>query len=139
MTPNAFVGRATEPGDNDLAAALGPVKSVWDRLIAELASEYQVDVRQWNCYSPKAGWSLRLLRAKRVIVYLSPCSGCFRVSFVLGDRAVQAARQSKLSRSVIQMIEEAKRYPEGTGLRIEIRGSKQIPAIKKLVALKLEN
>jgi hypothetical protein len=139
LTPNAFIGWPKQPTDAELAAALGATKAIWDRLIAELAAEHAVDVRDWNCYSAKAGWSLRLKRGKRAIVYLAPCSGCFRAAFVLGDKAVEAARRGKLSKRLIQMLDQAERYPEGTAIRIEVRSPRDIAAIKKLAILKLEN
>ena len=89
---NAFIGKATKPTEEELATALGSAKAVWDRFIAELAGDNGVDVQEWSSYSRKAGWSLRLKRKKRTIVWLAPCQGCFRVAFILGDKAMKAAR-----------------------------------------------
>ena len=136
---NAFIGRATKPSDADLAKALGTAKPAWDRLLADLAAQHGVTTQEWKCYSAKAGWSLRLLRGKRTIVWMAPCEGCFRVAFVFGERAVQAARNSGLPARVILIIDEAPKYPEGTGVRLEIRGPKDIPAVMKLAAIKLAN
>ena len=136
---NAFIGELKKPTEDQLAAALGASKQIWDKLVADLAEENSVDVQEWNSYSPKAGWALRLKHKKRNIVYLSPFRGCFQVSFILGDKAVKAARQSKLPARIIKIIAEAPKYPEGTGLRIDVKGAKDIPAIKKLAAIKLEN
>src|ERR1035441_8539235 len=86
--PNAFIGRAGKPTEADLAEALGPLKPVWDELLADLAAEHGVTVQEWTSYSAKAGWSLRLKRGKRTIVWMAPCEGCFRVAFVLGDKAL---------------------------------------------------
>ena len=139
LNPNAFIGKKTKPTEAELAAALGSAKAVWDELVAGLASECGADVQEWNSYSPKAGWSLRLKHKKRVIVYLAPCEGCFRVAFVLGDKAVKAARESKLPERVMKIIDEAPRYPEGTGVRLEVKARKDIGVIKKLAAIKMEN
>jgi Protein of unknown function (DUF3788) len=139
MTPNAFIGKAERPTDEDLTAALGPAKTAWDRLIDDLAEECGIVGQEWNSYSRMAGWSLRLKREQRNIVYLSPRQGSFLVSFALGDKAVQAARQSKLPPRVIKIINEAKRYAEGTGVRLEVKTSKDIAAVKMLAAIKLEN
>ena len=59
MTPNAFIGKTKQPTDGELTAALGPARATWDQLLADLAQEYSVNIREWNSYSPKAGWSLR--------------------------------------------------------------------------------
>jgi len=139
MLPNAFIGKTTKPTKEELAAALGPAKALWDQLLADLAHENSVDVQDWSSYSPKAGWALRLKHKKRTIVWLAPCQGCYRVMFILGDRAVKAARQSKLPRRVIKIIDEAPRYPEGTGIRMNVKGPKDIAVIKRLALIKIEN
>jgi hypothetical protein len=139
MAPNAFIGKAKRPTDGELQAALGPAKPVWDRLIADLAVEQSVTNQEWKCYSAKAGWSLRLMQGTRTIVWLAPCVGCFRVAFVLGDKAVKAAREARLPASTLRLIEQAPKYPEGTGVRFEIKGAREIPVLKKLAAIKLAN
>ena len=139
MVPNAFIGRTEKPTDADLAKALGPVKLVWDRLLADLAAKHGVTVQEWTSYSLKAGWSLRLKRGKRTIVWMAPCEGCFRVAFILGHKALLAARQSGLSARALRALDEAERYPEGTGLRLLINGPSDIPTVRKLAVVKLEN
>ena len=94
-------GRTKPPTDDELSAELGVVRALWDELLADLA----LPVQEWNCYSPKAGWSLKLKQGKRTIVYLAPCHGSFRVAFILGAKAVEAARASKLSKAVIKIMD----------------------------------
>jgi hypothetical protein len=121
MSPNAFIGRTQPPTDDELSAQLGAARALWDELLAELA----LPVQEWNSYSPKAGWSLKLKLGKRTIV--------------LGAKAVEAARQAKLSKAVRKIIDEAPRYPEGTGVRLEITARKDLAAVKKLAEVKLAN
>jgi hypothetical protein len=135
---NAFIGKTTQPTTEDVIAVLGPTAAVWKELIDWLAEQKVVD-QEWKSYSPKAGWSLRLKVKKRNIIYLSPCSGCFRVALIFGDKAVVAARQSNLSKSTLKLIDEAPRYPEGTGLRHTVKLSKDLAAIRKLALIKLAN
>ncbi|HXR45848.1 MAG TPA: DUF3788 domain-containing protein [Candidatus Limnocylindrales bacterium] len=137
MLPNAFTGKSHPPTDTELAGVLGSAKALWDRLLASLAAEHQLTTREWNSYSPKAGWSPRLKNKGRNIVYLGPCQGAFRTAFVLGDKAVAAARQSDLPPGVIKIINEAKRYAEGTAVRIEIKRAKDIETVTKLAGIKL--
>ena len=139
MSPNAFIGKAEKPTDGDLAAALGPARATWDRLLADLDREHGANIHEWNCYSPKAGWSLRVKRKERTIVWLAPCPGSFRVAFILGDKAVRAAQQAKLPKSVLQRIDEAKKYAEGRGIRLEPKTPKDIETVKKLAVIKLAN
>jgi hypothetical protein len=136
---NAFVGQSKPPSNAELAAALGPAKTVWDQFITELVVECGLADQEWNSYSLKAGWALRLKREQRNIVYLSPCLGCFLASFALSDKAVQAARQSDLPAAVLKIIGNAKRYAEGTAVRLQIKSAKEISSVKTLVAIKLAN
>lgn len=139
LPPNAFIGSKQKPTDAALAAALGPAKPAWDQLLDSLAAECGVATQEWKSYSAKAGWSLRLLRGKRTIVWLSPCDGCFRVAFILGDKAVAAARASGLPARVLHLLDEAKKYPEGTGLRLHVKTLRDLPVLKKLAEIKLAN
>ena len=136
---NAFVGKATRPSDSDLEKALGRAKPVWDRLIADLASEHDVAAQEWRSYSAKSGWALRLMRGKRTIVWLAPCEGSFQVAFIFGDRAMAAARQARLPARVRRLLDDAPRYPEGTGVRLQVKTAKDIPVLKTLAVIKLEN
>jgi len=137
LAPNAFIGSKEQPTDAALAEALGSAKAAWDQLIAALAAEYGVTIQEWRCYSPKAGWSLRLLRGKRTIVWLAPCDGCFRAAFILGDKAVAEARKGGLPARVLRLIDEAEKYPEGNAIRLHIKGLKDLPTVKELAEIKL--
>lgn len=135
---NAFIGQAKEPTDRELDAALGAAKALWDKLAAELTAEHSL-TREWNSYSIKAGWALRLKRESRNIVYLSPSPSGFMASFALGDKAMQVVRTNKFPDHVLKIIAEAKKYAEGTAVRIRVCGFEDIAAIKKLAPIKLEN
>lgn len=137
MLPNAFIGMTKPPTDAELADALGGAKALWDKLLGTLADAHGLTVQEWNSYSPRAGWSLRLKSQKRNIIHLGPSPGAFRVAFVLGDRAVAAARQGGLPRRAIKILEAAPRYPEGTGIRLEIKTAKDIAMVEQLAAIKL--
>jgi hypothetical protein len=139
MTPNAFIGRKDAPTEADLAAALGAAKPLWDLLVVDMARELALGDREWKSYGVKHGWALRLKRGKRNIVHLSPCHECFAVLFILGDRAVEAARASRLGSAATKLIDAAPRYPEGTGIRFEVKRARQLPLIRKLARIKLEN
>jgi Protein of unknown function (DUF3788) len=136
LLPNAFIGALRKPTEKQLATALGEAKPVWDQLLRELA-RLEVNGLEWTSYSPKAGWALRLKRKQRTIVWLAPCPGHVRVAFILGDKAVEAAREARLPARVKKALAAAPRYPEGTGLRIETKSARGLAAILRLAEIKL--
>lgn len=139
MFTNAFIAKSKQPAERELSVELGAAKTMWDALLSALSQEHGLTEKEWHSYSPKAGWSLRLKHKKRNIVYLSPGHGQFLASFALGDKAMETARQTDFPRPVVQIIKNAKRYAEGTAIRIEVRTVADIAIVEKLTAIKLAN
>lgn len=137
-TPNAFIGHPAQPTAAELTTCLGDAANLW-RKVVDWAKVQDVSEEEWTSYSPRYGWSLRLKRKKRNIVYLAPCIDCFRVAFILGDKAVAAALHSDLPRRVLVELEQARRYAEGTGVRLIVRQERDLAAVRKLVQIKLAN
>ena len=107
--------------------------------MTDLKKEGGLDGQEWKSYSLKHGWSLRLMRKKRNILYLAPSPESFHVMFILGDKAMTAVRACKLPKKFQKIIADAPKYPEGTGIRIEAVGPRDIASIKKLAQIKLQS
>ena len=134
--PNAFIGQKDAPNDAQVVASLGLSLPLWTELLAWLNSK-EIASGEWRSASPKYGWALRPSKGKRTILYLGPCDGCFRVSFVLGDRALAAAKASDLPKKLLKEMAEAKKYAEGTGVRVMVGKAQDLATVKKLVEIKL--
>ncbi len=137
MPSNAFIGKKTEPTAAELTAALSKKNRLWDELLKELATRYELVDHDWNSYSPKAGWALRIRRKDRNILYLSPSHGAFQASIILGDKAIAEARKAGLSPIVARLIKAAKRYPEGNAIRLKVASPSEVDFILELVGIKL--
>ncbi len=136
--PNAFIGKKTQPTPKEVTAQLGSAITSWNELIVWLKGQ-GIECKEWKSVSPKYGWSLRPSLKARTIVYLGPCANCFRASFVLGDKAVAAAKASDLPRPLLEHIANARRYAEGTGVQMIVREPADLRAVEKLVEIKLKN
>jgi len=136
---NPFAGHADKPTDKAVASILGPSLSLWKDLVEDLKCDLEVDTAEWHSASVKYGWSLSLQLKKRNIVYLGPRNGWFLAAFALGDKAIAAARKSTLPAGVLKTLAEAKRYPEGTAVRIEVRTPKDAEAVLALAKIKIGN
>jgi len=42
MLTNAFIGKIKKPTNSELTQALGPAKTLWDQLLAELAEQFNL-------------------------------------------------------------------------------------------------
>lgn len=137
LAPNAFIGKKEAPTEAELAAALGPAKPRWEKLVAGLVSDCPQLVQEWKCSSPKLGWGLRLQLKQRNIIHLAPCKDSFRVGFVFGEKALQAVREAfrDTAPRILELIAAAPKYAEGTGVRIDVR-DQDVDAIRKLARIK---
>lgn len=137
VSANAFVDQTSKPTEAELTTAIGSRKKLWDQLISELNEQGAFDQQEWRSYSPKYGWALRLIQKKRNILYMAPFHGYFQASAVVGDRALKTAKQLGIPAKLQKIIATAPRYPEGTGIRIDVKSAADLAIVKALVAIKL--
>jgi hypothetical protein len=139
MALSAFDDRTSAPKPRALQAMLGRSGPLWKKLKDDLQKSYGPLAEEWNFAGAAFGWSLRLKKGKRVIVYMTPCRAHFLAAFVLGEKAVHAARGSDLPPFVLEAIDSARQYVEGRGIRLEVRNRKDVAAIETLAAIKAAN
>lgn len=135
---SVFDDKHTPPTNAALHAALGRAASAWTTLKDAVARDCAPVQEEWGFAGAQYGWSLRLKRGKRAIVYLTPCKGYFLASFALGEKACAAAAAARLPARVLDLIASAPKYAEGRGVRIPVRTQRDTAAIRALVAIKLE-
>lgn len=59
------------------------------------------------------------------------------MAFILGDRAVKAARQSDLPKSMLKINHDALHYAERAGVRLEVKKSADLGPVGKLALINL--
>jgi hypothetical protein len=138
MALSAFDDKAKPPQEADLKATLGESYAQWSALKKHVSSQYAAS-SDWGFSGKAYGWGLRLKTEKRAVLYMTPCKGYFLASFALGEKAVKAARESDLPASVLEVIDSAKKYAEGRGVRLEVRTAEDVRNIEKLAAIKMAN
>jgi uncharacterized protein DUF3788 len=136
MALSAFDAKARQPTTDQLRTVLGKAYRPWNELLALIGERIDPAAAVWKFGT---GWSLRVLHKDRVIVYLIPQRDQFLASFALGEKAVAAARAAKLSAAVLKIIDAAPRYAEGRGVRIPVRGSRQLTTLARLAQIKHEH
>jgi hypothetical protein len=80
MTPSERIHRgAARPTNADVEQALGPDEPLWDGLVADLETEYDVAMCDWNSVFAYTRMVAASEAWKRTILWLELCSGCFLV------------------------------------------------------------
>ena len=92
---------------------------------------------KWTFSKATSRWSVQLKGKKRAVVYLVPQAGHFLASFALGEKACATARSSGLPAAVLGVIESAPRYPEGRGVRLDVRSSEDVASVTRVAAIKM--
>jgi hypothetical protein len=139
MSLSIFSDKSRQPSEDDLKAKLGTTFVFWNDLKKIIAAEYSPVTEEWRFTSKKTGWGLRLKGEKRTILYMTPCEGYFLASFALGEKAVKAVHESDLPASVLEVIDNAPKYAEGRGVRLEVRDLSDVRAVEKLAVAKMAN
>lgn len=135
MDSSIFTDKDHLPTQVDIEKVLGKSYVWWQELVKYVFDQHPVAREEWN-YS-KAGWNCRVKDSKRVIVYLMPCDGFFRASFVLGAKATTVILGSDISEDIKAAIAAAKVYAEGRGVRIEVKDKKTLQSVIKIAQVKL--
>lgn len=131
--------RSTKPTDAALAEALGKNKKHWDAIDEHVARASEGLEREWKFYGAKHGWTYKVTRKKKAVLYLVPHGKSFTASMALREKAVEAVRRSNLPPELVAEIDSAKTYPEGKPARIEVTSQKKVDIVKRLIAIKLGN
>jgi hypothetical protein len=134
--PSAGSGN-NPPDEMALARTLGDTKTLWDELIRHVETEHAPVTHRWAPSKTSTLGFLRLVQKKRTILYLLPREGCFLTAFVFGEKATAAVRASDVPAAVVTMLNAARAYAEGRGIRLETRTARDLATIKKLAAIKM--
>ena len=137
MALSVFEDGGHRPDPEDLERALGKAAGLWNLLIARIGRQHPPIVELWNFGGSKYGWSLRLKRRDRIVLYMIPQRGRFLVGLVLGDKALRALSEQDLPPDIRAAVAGAPRFGEGTGVRLPVATAKALRAIEKMAAAKM--
>lgn len=139
MALSVFDDKSRQPTEADLARVLKGSFIFWNELKKRIASKFAPLTYEWGFSSKSTGWGLRLKHRERIILYMTPCDGYFLASFALGEKAVEAARAGNVPTSTMKVIESAKRYAEGRGVRLRVTSTREVGNVEKLAVIKMSS
>ena len=132
-----FLDKTVKPTDKDLAEKLAVTYDLWKRLHDLVLSKYPKGIADWNFPGKKYGWSFRIKDNRRALIYFLPRDQFFKVAFVFGDKAINDIMKTGISDKIKEELEQARKYAEGRGIRIDIKDDSIFPDIEQLIEIKL--
>ncbi len=137
METNFLFDKSKEPSPEQLLQLLGPIAKLHQELDHFLESEFGRINFEWKFYTKKSGWTRKALLKKRNLFFFSPKQNMFSVTFVFGDKAVDAVEKSDLPENIKTELGQARKYMEGRGIRIDVTKDDDMEIVKKLLMIKL--
>lgn len=134
-----FTDKSVAPTTADLENNLGTTFQLWSDIEAFTKINYPNAMSKWHFSGEKFGWSYRIEDHKRVLIYLLPRAQYFKVAFVFGEKAVNQILQSNISATIKMELQNAKKYAEGKGIRIDVNDETILSDVQKLIVYKIEN
>jgi hypothetical protein len=137
MALSVFEDGGHRPVPADIKRALGKTAGLWNQLISRIGDHHSPIVELWHFGGSEYGWSLRLKRRDRIVLYMIPQRGHFLVGLVLGDKALHALKKQDLPPDILAAVVNAPRYGEGTGVRLPVATTNDLRAVEKMAAAKM--
>jgi hypothetical protein len=139
MADSIFDDKSKKPTEKMLKEALGRTYELWQEIKKHLSEEYGELTEDWKFYGQKYGWQLKTYQKKRNLFFFIPIKDFFKLTFVFGDKAVEAVQKSNLPTDIKTTLKNAKKYMEGRGLQIEVKSTEDGEIAKKVVEIKINN
>lgn len=134
MAGGFFTDRAVIPDDAALSTLLEDAMDPWRHIEQEAVGG--TTTAEWKYYTKKTGWVRVIRRGKRTLFYMIPDARAFGVSFVFGERAVQAVMESDVNAALKERLANATPYMEGRGLDMEVHAGGDLADFQRLLAIK---
>jgi hypothetical protein len=125
------------PTASDLALLLGPTAHLWIELQEAIGAEFAPVTERWVYGGAKYGWSCRLERGKKGILYMFPDADHFRAGMALSDAAREAALGSDLPTAIREGLTAATKAMEGWPVRLDVRTEAEMALVLELSKIKL--
>ena len=137
MPKDRFTHEKNQPTDLDLKKRIGPSFQLLEETTGSLQAECQGLSFEWK-FSKSSGWYVTYNRKKKRLFYLFPKNGDFIFKIVFNDNCLEQIKDGSFPKFVINMIENAKKYPEGT-LCVFDKSNFKPRTIHDLLRIKIDN
>ena len=134
-----FLDKSTQPTERQLKDAIADTYEYWNEIKNRITELYGDTKGEWKFYSKKSGWTLKTLLKKRNLFFFQPFANYFSLTFVFGNKAVNAIEESDVSETFKRVLRDAKKYAEGRSLLVKVKTRNDLTDVNKLIDIKVKN
>jgi hypothetical protein len=125
------------PSSADFFDLLGPASALWSELQDAIRDACPSVSERWVYGGRKYGWSCRLERGSKGILYMTPDAGHFRIGLALPDAARELALAADLPAPIREELAAATKVMEGWPVRLAVGNGADVAVALKLAEIKL--
>ena len=137
MPENVFMEKEIVPTSDLLAKQIGKKLDYLIQIQEHVKENYGEGKQEWKFYNKKSGWIMKFLLKKRNLFFLVIKHGFFSITFVFGDRAVEAILKGDINEQIKNDLKKAKKYMEGRGITIDVHTGADLNTVLKLLDSKM--
>jgi hypothetical protein len=137
MAIGAFTDKLHQPTGEEIHAAIGSKRQLWENLASFIWNNYRLP-SDAAFYGKKYGWALRFRKAGKAWLSLYPGQESFTAQIITSQEQTEKALASRLSKKAIRIIEDAHPYPEGRWLFIKVESEQDLNDVKLLLIAKAQ-
>jgi len=131
--------KSTKPSTENVDSLLATSAKLWYNFLEFIGTEAGETLTHWKFYTKKSGWTMKLMFKKRNLFFFKPQENSWAITFIFGDRAVNAILESDFPGSLKDELRNARKYMEGRGIRRVISSQEDLEIAKKLLKIKLKH
>ena len=129
--------RPAPPTSADFSDLLGPAGTLWTELQDAIRVACPNVTERWIYGGRKYGWSCRLERLRKGILYMTPDAGQVRVGVALSDAARETALSGDLPIAIREGLVATTKAMEGWPVRLAVRTPNDLASVLTLARIKL--
>jgi hypothetical protein len=135
MSIGYFVDKDHPPSTEEIAAALGEKRALWDSLVQFIADSYQLAVEP-SFGGKNYGWNLWYRKGGKSLVSLYPQQEGIVAQVVLGKAELEKAMALNLGEHVSKLLRETPRLHDGCWLFIPVTSEEDARDVQQLLLVK---
>lgn len=134
MPDGFFTDKTAVPSETELYTLLSAAAAQWRQIEQDVVQG--TTTAEWKFYTKKTGWIRVIRKGKRTLFYMLPEANAFSVTFVFGDRAMEAVLASGVAQPLKDSLLAAIPYMEGRSLAMQIQQAADLQDFARLLAIK---